>query len=728
MIATANGSAKKLVVPAEVSSALQLFISAGGVAEVRVLEATTRSESWRPSTFSGYFDDPEIAATALTEIQAAKGFYFTLNELDPSILARAANRLRKSEKGDATGDKHVVRRRWLLIDLDAVRISGISASDAEVAQSIQRSQEIDLYLHDRGWPDPVVCDSGNGRHLYYRIDLPADDGGLVERCLAALSKVFSDAAISIDTSVFNPSRITKLFGTLVCKGDSTPDRPHRFAKIVSTPDSLQVVSREQLEELAGPAPTATSKPTANGHNHNGTAFDVAGFIARNDFDVTEPGPWEGGSRWELRVSPMCEHGGDGPFIVQHSSGAISAGCHHDSCKGHWGWSDLRARFEPKPERTFDGGDRYTEAKAAGEPRQPIRYKVLTCTDLAKGDYSLEFLIDNTLVAGQPLIIAGAQKTLKTSFIVDAAISLATKGFFLGKLPVTRAARVGVMTGESGLATIQENAINVCRAAGKWLDDITSLFWSEDLPKFGDPVHLEAVRAFLTDYQIEVLFVDPAYLCLPGADAANLMAQGELLRSMAEVCRDCGCLLALCHHTKKNTGRDPYEPPELPDIAWSGFAEFCRQWWLIGRRAKYEPGTGAHRLWLSIGGSAGHSALWAVDVEEGQRTDPHGRRWEVSVKGAGDARADVHNERDQQREQKAVEALEADKAAVCSILAKVLPNGLTRTAIRDHAALGRRIDRTLAALLEVKDIEPCEVVVSNHKKPHEGYRLAGDTDA
>lgn len=84
-------------------------------------------------------------------------------------------------------------------------------------------------------------------------------------------------------------------------------------------------------------------------------------------------------------------------------------------------------------------------------------------------------------------------------------------------------------------------------------------------------------------------------------------------------------------------RDPYEPAELENIAWAGFQEFVRQWILLNRRVKYDPDQGKHHeLWMSVGGSAGHSGLWGVDVNEGVRDDPGGRRWDVQTLEANEA--------------------------------------------------------------------------------------------
>lgn len=71
--------------------------------------------------------------------------------------------------------------------------------------------------------------SGNGYHLLYRTTLPNDRqcSELLKRFLASLAVMFDDEMTKIDTSVFNASRICKVYGTMARKGDDTPERPHR---------------------------------------------------------------------------------------------------------------------------------------------------------------------------------------------------------------------------------------------------------------------------------------------------------------------------------------------------------------------------------------------------------------------------------------------------------------------------------------------------------------------
>jgi len=221
-----------------VAAALRLLV-VSSVIEIRALDATTGNDRW-PRTLSGYFNDSDKAADAAATIETAKGVYFTPNPVDPRLLSRANNRLRVMGKGDSsTADGDIIARRWLLVDADPVRPSGIGSSDAEHDAAITRIRAIASALADRGWPDPVIADSGNGAHALFPIDLPVDDGGLVQRCLDALADEFDDDDVTIDRKVFNPSRIWKLYGSRACKGDSMADRPHRMSRIIEVPDEIR---------------------------------------------------------------------------------------------------------------------------------------------------------------------------------------------------------------------------------------------------------------------------------------------------------------------------------------------------------------------------------------------------------------------------------------------------------------------------------------------------------
>lgn len=351
------------------------------------------------------------------------------------------------------------------------------------------------------------------------------------------------------------------------------------------------------------------------------------------------------------------------------------------------------------------------------------FQRITCPELDAAEYAIEYLARWILTAGQPCIFAGGKKTLKTSLLVALAIALATGLPFLDQFEVPRAVRVLMMSGESGLATIQETARRVAASMGLALAEVENLIFSPDLPRFGDTLHCQALEKMLTEDEIEVLIVDPAFLCMPTEGAeSSLFAMGELLRGISEACQRCGVTLILAHHCKK-TLTDPYAPPELESIAFAGFQEFTRQWILVGRRERYEPGSGEHRLWLNCGGSAGHSSCHALNVSEGRFDGATPRHWAVEIMQAEEARQDV-DERKKAREQaKRDEQLEDDKRAILTAAAK-FPNGETLTAIRDAADVRNpRLGRAIAALVSDGDLIPIEITKGNNRS-YEGYRLGG----
>ncbi|MFH1496269.1 MAG: phage/plasmid primase, P4 family, partial [Verrucomicrobiota bacterium] len=77
-------------------------------------------------------------------------------------------------------------------------------------------------------------------------------------------------------------------------------------------------------------------------------WDLVAWLARYLPGAEGPREWQGGRRWTLPVCPMDEsHARGEAFVTEHAGGAISAGCHHDSCR--WDWAALRAKLEPTPE-------------------------------------------------------------------------------------------------------------------------------------------------------------------------------------------------------------------------------------------------------------------------------------------------------------------------------------------------------------------------------------------
>lgn len=341
-----NAKPTALVDESAVVKSLGKFLGPGQVVELRVLDAVTVHDR-RPHIVSGYFDDPLKLAKAAATVVSAKGFYITANPVNPALLARAANRARAVGKEPTTSDRDIVKRLWLLIDCDPVRPAGISSTDEEHRAATETAYHIRAALAAEGWPDPIIADSGNGAHLLYRIDLPTDDDGLVDRCLAALAARFNTPGVTIDVSVGNPARIWRLYGTRSCKGDDTPERPHRMSCILESPKLLGVVDAQLLEALAasGPSIKAATAPSKS-HVRNGSGIDLTEWIKSNGIETQDPEPWKDGQKWVLKTCPWnSDHTNRSAYIVQQGNGAISAGCQHNGCKDKK-WHDLRDIIEP----------------------------------------------------------------------------------------------------------------------------------------------------------------------------------------------------------------------------------------------------------------------------------------------------------------------------------------------------------------------------------------------
>jgi hypothetical protein len=346
----------------EIINALRLWFRPGDVFEVRALDAVS-ADYMRPHVESGYFDYAHIedVPKALARLRACRGVYVTLNPVNPALLARAKNRIRSVGREPTTTDADIQCRRWLPVDCDAERPAGISSDAVEHEAAQEKARKIRDGLAQLGWPEPIMIDSGNGAQLLYAVDLPAKDDQLVQKFLTEIAAA-GDERVKIDLSVHNPARIWRLPGTMNCKGDDTPDRPHRMAKIVSAPECPVIVEREKIAKIAAkaepemeaPRPPARTEAPANRSNLSGFSiadapkpqFNIDRWIGQYAPELGEPRPWQGGRRWVFDVCPFNDvHTNRSAVLLEMPDGAVAFTCLHNSCSGN-DWHAFRALREP----------------------------------------------------------------------------------------------------------------------------------------------------------------------------------------------------------------------------------------------------------------------------------------------------------------------------------------------------------------------------------------------
>ncbi len=757
----------------EIAKTLRLFVAPNDIGEIRVIG----KEGAPPfGVYFRYEDIDKAAALATDYSVTAKGVYVVMNRIGEALKARP----KLIDTNTLTKDPDIVRRHWLLIDFDPSspeRGADDSASDSEKELARQRMEVVFEWLRERSWPEPVVADSGNGWHLLFGIDLPNDDPTkqLISRFLKALSQRFSDDHVGVDISVHNASRITKLYGTLARKGEHRNDRPHRLSKLVTVPENMGaadaiLIAKATIDALAETTPKNAndslsnqpqkpdgSIPTGNldsftldkpklilpesfpvGGRHD-TLLKVAGAVrsfGANETEIVEI----------LRVFNRTRCGNGKPDDELQKIG-------RDYATKDINLS-MKALVECATEEQFEQAERQQKLRHAlqhglkrlGEGRslddvagaistvlgtitadaKPHEFKTMTSAELDAADLRTDYLVEDVLARRQPFIIAAAKKMLKTNVSIDLVLSLASRCPFLGKFYVPATVQIALMSGESGDATIQETARRIARSK-PWVNlrDYTNCVWSFDLPRLGQPQTKRELTQFIADHALEVLIVDPAYLALDlNEDAANLFTVGKKLIELTEIMADTGCTIGIVHHNKKHGGADPFAIPELESIAWAGFQEWARQWLLLGRREAYNPEqAGSHKLWLSVGGSAGHSGLFALDIEEGSHKDQGGRRWDVEVQNASEAVSAAIEQREELKvsraEQKAAARIEADAAKLLAIYQRA-PEGSTAKSVREEAGWsGTRFSPANAKLLADGQIEHCQVTRSNRR--FDGFR-------
>jgi hypothetical protein len=587
-----EGSAEQLI-----RASVGVLLSPGHVVELRAVGV--KQPGGRRATESGYFNsvEPLVASAARIDRQGAKAVYLTLNPVDPRLLSRRNNRSEVIwNKTPTTSDQEIIRRHLLLIDCDPVRPADISSTDQEHIKALARANTIEAYLRDEGWPEAVKADSGNGMHLAYRIDLPNDapSAALIKRVLAALDSRFSDEAVGIDQTVFNASRIVKLWGTWARKGDSTVERPHRQSRLLSVSQSLEVVTREQLERIAALAP----EEQAHGSFTNGRPFDVADYLGDHNLEVSKHGSWNNGQRWELETCPWDSSHKGSAFVVQLQSGAIGAGCLHNSCRKKR-WQDLRDALEGPGWRSDRGrtpppqdnrGDAHVSGSAPESPNgaqrgasasgvSPGHVSVRLTLEDAQRPPVERFILGPMLPLEKPSVIFGPTSIGKSAAIAQIAFHLAAGSESLWGLPLLPGgAPVLVYSAEDTLDDWKRKSAAIRHAGGidieRALDRLHIIDKSEGVARLSEMLtvrtegatKLEAVSrriarpteeqdliiAEARHVEARLILVETASRLVDDEDNPSFAG---LMAALGRIARETGAAVPLSHHATKAAAKD-----------------------------------------------------------------------------------------------------------------------------------------------------------------------------
>ncbi len=338
----------------------------GGVTEVRILGGGHRG------VWSGYFDKDHVDDCVRAILPMAKvrsripyedcprigeaNVYFTLQVVHPDLLARAANRIKRADT--TTSDADIVAYCLFAVDIDPVRKAGISATDEEKRYAWEVTENVIAWFTEHGI-GCIVADSGNGYHLLvptipYIGERVMEASTKASILLKLLDANFSTDHAKIDTDVFNPARIFKLYGTLAMKGDHVEGhRPHRWATVDLTDipsdvdifaifgDRIDQFDEESHATAADQPANQTTRPAQTGGWDAETARRILEDVLTREglaYRRTDKG---GRTYFHFKQCPLHTDSDGHTYeccVLVEADGRFGASCKHN---GDAGWQQFK---------------------------------------------------------------------------------------------------------------------------------------------------------------------------------------------------------------------------------------------------------------------------------------------------------------------------------------------------------------------------------------------------
>lgn len=420
------------------------FKSGEELVEVRIVDNAYKR------TYSGYFTDVN---TLLNEIRKYDNcnIYFTLNAINPACYDREQHDRIVTKPKSTTSDNDIVGRDWILIDIDTKKPSDTNSTDEEKEMAKEVVNNVFKFLRDEGFEKPVVCDSGNGFHLLYKIAMKNSNENttICKEFLQILDMLFSNPNVEIDCSTFNSSRICKLYGTFSRKGSNTKKRPQRESKILRIPDEIKITPNEYFAKVAAMLPKPEQPSKSNYYSNE--KFDLEAFLNKHHIAVRNIVRTSSFTKYILDECPFnSSHRAPDSAIFEMSNGGLGFKCLHSSCS-QYTWKDFRLKFEPDAydhkeyQRHEHKMQYYSQQKK--EPFVPKKEdsakgkKWLAMTDVQYVDMSKMASIPTGykeldkkiigLLLGDVTVLSGGSGAGKSSWIDCVALNAIQRGYKVG---------------------------------------------------------------------------------------------------------------------------------------------------------------------------------------------------------------------------------------------------------------------------------------------------------
>lgn len=278
--------------------------------------------------------------------------------------------------------------------------------------------------------------------------------------------------------------------------------------------------------------------------------------------------------------------------------------------------EVYEQLAPHIRRPEDGGGWLHLLEAAFVETAVGCYRKAVSGEAATG--SGDALVTGLVRSREPMVIGGAEKTMKTCLAIDLAAAVATGTPFLGREVnggemENEPARVWALTLETPPRLWAERFERAVRARG---GDVVEARKRLTVTGRADALQTghgrRELSAFIENADIGLAIIDPLYQILPPVSSADLVAQGTALRKLVRPIVKAGAAPVLVHHFTKSAAAGAV--PSLHDLAGSAVGPFARSWLLLSRSRPYQ-GDGVHHLAALIGSSCGTFETAAVAFDE-----------------------------------------------------------------------------------------------------------------